>query len=312
MIEFGIYDVTKHNKSDHQYDSFGNLISYYGADTPDKIHGRSRDILWINEAHQFPGETIDQLFPRTRYKIIGDYNPALGLDHWLDKYIDEFPPLITTYKDNPFLTKVQIEDIESRKENKYWWSVYGDGKRANRIGAIFENWSIGIFNEMLPYVYGQDYGFYPDPTTLIRVAVDERNRKIYLDECYYNDSGLTTQQIYDINKAHIKKPNDLIVADSAEPRLIFEVNAKGLNIQKAHKPAGSVLYGITQMLNYEIIITERSVNLKKELSNYIWNDKKAGIPIDKHNHLIDSARYAFSRLTKTPKLQNSVGSDNLL
>ena len=87
LISCNLYNDKNHNKTDHSYLLNGNTINYYGADTPDKIHGRSRDILWINEAHQFPQETIDQLFPRTRYKIIADYNPALGLEHWLDPYI---------------------------------------------------------------------------------------------------------------------------------------------------------------------------------------------------------------------------------
>lgn len=260
------------------------MINYYGADNPEKIHGRSRDILWINEAHQFPSETIDQLFPRTRYRIIADYNPALGLEHWLDQYIEKYPPLITTYKDNPYLTQSQIDDIEGRKHNAYWWSVYGKGERSNREGVIFENWEVGGFKENLPYIYGQDFGFYPDPTTLIRVAVDKREKVIYLDECFTNNNRLTTQNIFDINLAHIKRRNDLIIADSAEPRLISEVKAKGLNIQGASKGSGSVLLGITQMSFYKIVITDRSKNLKKELSNYVWSDKRAGLPIDKYNH----------------------------
>jgi hypothetical protein len=32
------------------------------------------------------------------------------------------------------------------------------------------------------------------------------------------------------------------------------------------------------------VITPTSHNLRKELSNYIWNDKKAGIPVDAFNH----------------------------
>ena len=47
------------------------------------------------------------------------------------------------------------------------------------------------------------------------------------------------------------------------------------------------------MQDYELVITEDSHNLSKELSNYIWNDKKAGVPIDDFNHLIDAARYYF-------------------
>ena len=59
LISCELYDITKHNRTDHHYNLNGNIISYYGADDPKKIHGRARDILWINEAHQFPEEVIE-------------------------------------------------------------------------------------------------------------------------------------------------------------------------------------------------------------------------------------------------------------
>ena len=297
LLSLDLYHDKYHNKTDHTYELKGNIISYYGADTPDKIHGRSRDILWINEAHQFPQETIDQLFPRTRYRIIADYNPALGLEHWLDPYIEKHPPLVTTYKDNPFLTQSQIEDIESRKSNQYWWTIYGSGERANRQGAIFTNWTQGDFDTSLPYVYGQDYGFSVDPTTLVKVAVDEKKKIIYADEKFYSTVGMSTTEIFEANK-QATKPNDLIIADSAEPRLIDDLRRKGTNIIPCEKGAGSVSAGITKMQDYQIVITPTSHNLRKELSNYIWNDKKAGIPVDAFNHICDCLRYSVMYLTK--------------
>lgn len=288
-----------------------NRISFYGLDNDEKVHGKERDILWVNEINQIKQEVFDQLTPRTRYRIIGDYNPRLGRKHWLDKYIQEFPPIITTYLDNPFLPDIQVQDIESKRDNVYWWSIYGEGKRAAMQGAIFENWEFGEFDKTLSYCYGQDFGFNPDPTTLIKVAIDKRKKIIYMHECFYNANQLTTDQIFTLNKNHIERIKDLIVADSAEPRLIHEVAAKGLNIQKTTKGAGSVLYGINKMLEYKIIITPESFNLETELNNYIWNDKKSGIPIDKYNHCIDSARYAFARLTTNPINQNAVGSPQL-
>lgn len=297
LIQCNLYDERKHNKTDHSYSLNGNTINYYGADTPEKIHGRSRDILWINEAHQFPESTIDQLFPRTRYRIICDYNPALGLEHWLDKYIAKYPPLITTYRDNPYLTKEQIEDIESRTNNKYWWSIYGCGERAAREGAIFTNWGVGEFDTSLSYCYGQDYGFSIDPTTLIKVAVDEKNKILYCDELLYSTSAMGTETIYKANKELISKPNDLIIADSAEDRLISDLKGRGLNIQPCVKGQGSIQAGITAMQDYRIVITPRSNNIKTELSNYVWNDKRAGIPVDAFNHAIDSVRYAFNQLS---------------
>jgi len=297
LLSLELYNDKFHNKTDHSYELNGNVINYYGADTPDKIHGRSRDILWINEAHQFPQETIDQLFPRTRHKIIADYNPALGLEHWLDPYIEKYPPLVTTYKDNPFLTQSQIEDIESRKSNQYWWTIYGSGERANRQGAIFTNWTHGEFDNSLPYVYGQDYGFSVDPTTLVKVAVDDKKKIIYAHEMFYSTTGMGTNEIFEANK-QCTKQNDLIIADSAEPRLIDDLRRKGLNIQPCEKGAGSVSAGITKMQDYQIVITPTSHNLRKELSNYIWNDKKAGIPVDAFNHICDPVRYSVMYLTK--------------
>lgn len=297
LILCGLYKESDHNKTDHIYTLNKNNINYYGADTPAKIHGRSRDILWVNEAHQFPAETIDQLFPRTRYRIICDYNPALGLEHWLDEYIERYPPKITTYKDNPHLIAEQVADIESRINNQYWWQVYGSGQRANREGAIFTNWEVGQFDTSLPYCYGQDYGFSVDPTTLVKVAVDNKLKIIYAEELLYSQSGMGTDAIYEANKRLIHKPNDLIIADSAEPRLIDELSRKGLNIRGAVKGQGSVTAGITLMQDYKLVIT--GTNLKKELSNYCWNDKKAGIPIDDYNHLIDPIRYSLQSMIRT-------------
>lgn len=301
LIQTDLYREKFHNKTDHTYTLNGNTISYYGADTPDKIHGRSRDLLWVNEAHQFPSETIDQLFPRTRYRIICDYNPALGLEHWLDRYIDKYPPLITTYKDNPYLTPEQVADIESKKDNKYWWSIYGEGQRAARQGAIFDNWTVGEFDTSLPYCYGQDYGFTIDPTTLVKVAVDKKRKTIYCDELLYSTLPMGTDSIVEANKQLINKPNDLIVADSAEQRLIDDMKRKGLNIIPCIKGQGSVVAGITAMQDYKIVITPNSNNLKTELSNYVWNDKKSGIPVDAFNHIIDAIRYSVMHLLNEVK-----------
>lgn len=302
----------EHNKSEHIITINSNTVTFYGLDNDEKIHGRERDIIWINEINQIKENVYDQIAPRTRHRILGDFNPRLGRRHWLDPYLIKYPPLITTYKDNPFLTKSQIEDIESKKDNPYWWSIYGKGERAAMEGAIFERWEVGSFDNTLPYCYGQDFGFSNDPTTLIKVAIDHKKKIIYAKECFYNANGLTTEQIYSLNKAHIERPNDLIIADSAEPRLIHEIAAKGMNIQKTTKGQGSVLYGINKMLEYKIIITSESKNLEIELSNYIWNDKKSGIPIDDYNHLIDSLRYSVVRLLPTNQTMSPIGLNNLI
>ena len=313
LMDCGLYNDLHHNKSEHTYNLHGNTISYYGADTPAKIHGRSRDFIWINEAHQFPQETIDQLFPRTRHRIICDYNPALGLEHWLDKYIEQYPPLITTYKNNPFLTQSQIEDIESRQTNEYWWKIYGNGERATRQGAIFTNWTTGDFDNSLPYVYGQDYGFAIDPTTLIKVAVDKVNKKIYAHEELYEVGKLGTDDIYTRNKQLIAKQTDLIIGDShgQQNRLVEDLRRKGLNIQESNNYCKGASEMIPTASDYQIIITSTSHNLRKEFSNFVWNDKKAGIPVDAFNHGIDGMLYALSFFHQEKKY-NKVSKKSLI
>lgn len=278
--ELGIWEEKNHHKTEHTYKLYGNIIQYYGADNPEKIHGRSRDILIINEANHIEQETIDQLTPRTRYRIIADFNPALGAEHWLDPYIDKFGVLITTYKDNPHLTKEQVQDIESKKNNPYWWTIYGTGQRAKVQGAVFENWEVGEFQGE-DYSYGMDFGYSNDPSTLIKVSIDKKNQIIYADECLY-ETHLTTSQLYEIASKEADKK--LIIADSSEPRLIAELRSKGLNIQGAKKGQGSVVEGVVMMNDYRIVITERSKNLRKELSKYRWADKGKTVPIDDNNH----------------------------
>jgi len=172
------------------------------------------------------------------------------------------------------------------------------GRWANQVEGTIFSYKVGEFDNSLPYCYGQDYGFTIDPTTLIKLAIDEKQKKIYLQEKFYKEkSRLSTTDIYDLNTANIENEDDLIVGDNAEGRLITELRKKGLNIVECEKGPGSIKAGILAMQDYELIIDPESINLKRELNNYCWNDKKAGIPIDNYNHLIDPARYAFRRLS---------------
>ena len=222
----------------------------------------------------------------------------------------------TTYFDNienlneQFLK--QIKEIKTQsieqatdKLGNLSQSLFNKTKYAQKIigrwadvseGVIFTNWEIGDFDTSLPYGYGQDYGFSIDPDTLIKVAIDNHRKIIYIAEKYYGNKQLSSDGLYKLNSTIIDRPNDLIVADSAEPRLIADLRDKGLNIEPCEKGEGSVSAGITTLLNYKLIVTPYSFNVMKELKNYAWNDKKAGIPIDNHNHAIDAIRYITMKL----------------
>ncbi|MCW0515844.1 phage terminase large subunit [Riemerella anatipestifer] len=236
----------------------------------------------------------------------------------VDVQISTHPDVLhihTTYLDNienlseQFLSnieRIKQESIEQCTINgKLDQALFNKSKYAQKIigrwadmaeGVIFTNWKEGDFDTSIPYCYGQDYGFSIDPDTLVKVAIDHKRKIIYADEKYYGNNQLSTDDLYLLNKSLIDRENDLIVGDSVEPRLIEDLRKKGLNIKPTKKKPGIVSASILKMLEYQIIVTENSYNLKKELRNYTWNDKKAGIPIDKHNHLIDALRYGFIEL----------------
>jgi phage terminase large subunit len=198
----------------------------------------------------------------------------------------------TTYKDNiEYLSESflnQIESLERNNKRKYEHTILG-GWLDKAEGVVFTNWSFGAFNpDNLQTSFGQDFGFSIDPTTLVEVAIDKTKRKIYIKEHLYKPK-LTTSEIAQINKRVCAK--SLIVADSAEPRLIAELSSQGCNIIATAKGAGSITAGLALMQDYELIIESNSQNIGKELNNYIYSDKKSGLVVDNFNHAIDAIRY---------------------
>jgi len=206
----------------------------------------------------------------------------------------------TTYKDNiDNLSKSYIDQIEQmkiRRPDKYKQQMLGSWLNKAE-GVIFNNWSVGEFKHIGTSVWGQDYGFAADPSTLVEVNIDSTNKRIYLKECFYLQR-LTTSQIAQLNLKHARE--GLIIGDSAEPRLLSEIKAKGCNVRPSIKGQGSITYGISLLQDYDIIVSPDSTNLIKELNNYRWLERKSNTPIDNWNHLIDAVRYAVGFQLQNP------------
>lgn len=182
----------------------------------------------------------------------------------------------------------QVNDIKLNNHTKYNHVIMG-GWLDKAEGVVFTNWKFGSFNpDNLQTSFGQDFGFSVDPTTLIEVAIDKTKRKIYIKECFYK-IRLTTSDIALMNLEYCS--NSLIVADSAEPRLIAELKSKGCNIRPTEKGAGSISAGVALMQDYELIVESNSTNVAKELNNYIYADKGSKLFVDNFNHAIDAIRY---------------------
>lgn len=206
----------------------------------------------------------------------------------------------TTYLDNlDNLSESYIEQIEQMKQRrpeKYKQQMLGSWM-SKAEGVIFTNWTIGEFKKKGVSVWGQDYGFAADPSTLVETNIDTDNKIIYLRECFYLPR-LTTSQIAQLNLKHAK--DGLIVGDSAEPRLIHELKAKGCSVKPSIKGQGSITYGISLLQDYDLVVSPDSTNLIKELNNYRWLERKSNTPVDAYCHLIDAIRYSVGYQLQNP------------
>ena len=244
----------------------------------------------------------------TQNRVILILNPATK-EHWIYKRFFEdagvqagwngqknnVTYIHTTYLDNikhldqSFLD--EVERMKTKNPSKYEHIINGSWLEKAE-GVVFTNWEYGEFNPKgLQTIFGQDYGFSIDPTTLIEVAIDKREKLIWIKEHLYAPK-LTTREIAEINKNCAGQ--NLIIGDSAEPRLIQELNNQGNNIMGAIKGQGSISLGISLLLDYKLIIEDHSTNIGKELNNYVYADKGSKLFVDDFNHTIDPLRYVAS------------------
>jgi phage terminase large subunit len=296
------------NKSSLTYTFYNDsYIEFFSADSPDKLKGARRNVLYINECNNISYEAYQQLSIRTTDDIYLDYNPDRTF--WAITDVSNEPDakrIVLNYKDNEALPQNVIEQFEINKKKaetseywKNWCRVYIDGLVGSLEGVVFNNWSEidRIPEEARLIGVGIDFGFTNDPTAA--VAVYKFNDEIILDEVLYR-TGLTTgdiDKLLDINKSVE------IWADSAEPRTIQELKNRGWRIFGAKKGKDSILYGINLIQEYNLLVTSRSENLINELQNYQWlkdrEGNKINVPIDAFNHAIDAIRYLFiSKLNK--------------
>jgi len=275
-------------------------------------------ILIVEEAEEIPdfdtyekvslsirGNNIESKEPNIKALIL---NPVTK-EHWIFKEFfesrgveagfngikDNVCYIHTSYLDClDFVPKDIIRSFDSMKllkPKRYKHIVLG-GWLDKMEGCVIEDWRIGEFDESLPSVYGMDFGYVNDPTTLVKIATDKNN--IYTDLKLHN-IGMSTTDIINFLEYTVHK-NDLILADCAEPRLIEELKYAGFNVIACRKGKDSIKNGLARLNEKTIISREEDIPLHKELNNYVWNDKKSNTPIDNWNHVIDALRYGYDEL----------------
>lgn len=274
----------------------GSLIEFKSYDNAQDAKNGKRDYLFINEANGIPYDIYWQLQIRTRKKVYIDYNPSERF--WVhDEVIgrEGVKLIISDHRGNGFLTEDEHARIENIEDAELW-RVYARGLTGKVQGLVLTNWD--IVDELPPrsewkmYAHGMDFGFAADPTALEKVVL--AHGELWVDELIY-ETGLTNPDIVTRAKALGITRADMIIADSAEPKSIAEIQAQGLWCVPSVKGADSIVVGLDILRRYKIHVTRRSRGLISNLKAYKWQKDRDGkdtnAPQDKNNHAIDAIRY---------------------
>ena len=304
MEQWEWYDENEHNKTDNVYHfNNGSYIEFFGLEDAGKARGPGRDILFINEANLISKALFDQLDMRTTKKVIIDLNPA-DYDCWCYSVADgeDAVKIHSTYKDNPYLSKPQIQVIESYQyADETMWQVFGLGLRGTSKEQIYTHWRLVDSIPEGSVFYGLDFGYNVE-TALVRVTLHEGN--VYVKQMLYKTKLTTADLVNELQSLAIR-PTDEIFCDAAEPKTIEELYRNGFNAKPADK---DVTEGIRKVKSYPLFIHKDSTAIIDEIKKYRWKKDKEDKVLDEpdkaagNDHTLDAMRYAIFTKTKSPSL----------
>jgi phage terminase large subunit len=353
-------DITKYcniNKSDMTIElPNGSIFLFRGLDDQEKIKSISGiDDIIIEEATELIQDDFEQLNLRLRSKkkyqqIHLMFNPV-SKQNWVYSYFkfDTNEPIKSckivksTYRDNIYLPKAYILNMERLKETNYsWWKIYANGEFSTLDKRVFTNWEVKDFNveeikiskcRELAKEYGQDniidfpasnplykkafnrlnYSFaldfgWNDPVAFIGILVDIDNKNIWIFDEHY-ERFMTNEDIAKMVK-YKGYSKERIICDSANPKDIDDLQKKGLTkVRAAKKGKDSIMNGIRRLQQFKIYVHPYCENTIVELENYTWQkDKRTGLyidkPIDKYCHLMDALRYSTEYIDSYGKYFN--------
>lgn len=272
------------------------------------------------------------------------FNPPISNINWANQYAldamarENSLVVSNTYLDVPedWLGETFMDEAIDLKEtnlkayqHEYLGIPIGTG------GNVFENVEPMYMNdEFISHfdkIYnGIDWGWYPDPFAFNKCHFDVARRNLYIfaefrgnklsnravydilytEKKVYSDEFIEQQSKIDfqdriIRQRYFLEPDEIVTADSAEPKSISDIKSYGgYGCRPAEKGPDSVTYSMKwlQSLNHIYIDPVRCPETLKEFAEYEYERDKddevvSGYP-DMNNHNIDAVRYALERVWK--------------
>jgi len=307
----GLYNESEHHKGENLYRfSNGSTIEFFSVDDAQKLRGRKRHILYCNEANELTFEDFQQLNMRTTTKFIVDYNPSDNYS-WVYSLLNKENSILikSTYKDNPFLEKDIIKEIENLiNVDEGYYRVYALGEQAVLANTIYTHYKIEDYQQGPDTWFGLDIGF-NHPMALVEISAIDGT--IYAKERIYESNMTIPDLLNRFSELAIPKGKEIFV-DSARPDVIEDLRRAGFNAKLSNK---AVKEGIDAVKSMPLVIDKHSTNLIKELRNYKWKkmgDQTLDEPVKLWDDACDAMRYVvFQYYLRNKKTKPDFGFEVL-
>lgn len=304
-----VYNPSSENKSDYYYKIGKAKVEFMSVDSPDRVHGPGRDYLFCNEIQNWKYETFFHMAQRTSLRIYADWNPTHEFFIYPEyinnpQYKNDITVIKSNIFDNQFCPEAIKKDVLLRAErDANYKRVYLDGEIGSIEGLVYPNFKLcdNIPAHIKNISYGLDFGF-NHPTVLVKIGIDNMNRKLYVQELCYKSEMLNSDISQELTNAGIRKKSDDVFCDSARPDSIEELYRMGWNVKGVG--AKHVVDEINMIKEYDLFVTKDSLNGIKELRSYSWKTDKNGMilnePVKFQDDFCDALRYGC-----IPRIRNS-------
>lgn len=298
----------------------GQRILFRGADKPRKIKSTKVangyiKYVWYEETDEFSGQeeidSINQSLLRGGevFYCFYSFNPPKEQNNWVNILASEpradrlvhrssYLSVPKTWLGTQFIAEAEYlkEKNPLRYKNEYLGEITGTG------AEIFPNVTVReITDEEISggerFCRGLDWGYGADPFVYMGVIYDKGGRRILIYHEFFK-YGAKYDEIAEAIRGENSR-NNLVIAESAEPRSNDELRARGIRLKPAKKGSGSVEFGIRWLQNLNEIVVDpvRCPNARREFSGYRFpTDGNGGYRSeypDRDNHTIDAVRYAL-------------------
>lgn len=298
-----IRDFWSFNKTDliFTHKITGSKIYFRACRDEQKVRGVKWDYAQITEANEVPFSVFRQIMLRLKKVIVLDFNPS-DENVWINREIeqkrDDFKLIQSSYRDNPYLDKTIIKEIELLKtQDPDYFHIFGEGNYGVVQGKIFDYEVVSIeefFNTpFYDEVYGLDFGF-KNPSALMHIRLVSET-KVLINEVF-NARSLFTSDMHElmVDYGHIDA-SSVIYADPNNPTAIQELMNYGWNMQLAQKSVEDGIGFIKR--NMAMGLTNTSTESKKQFDSYHFMKDRNGNYFDKpvkiNDHAPDAARYGI-------------------